>query len=196
MSPMEKNEPVLQPCAKQETDAETLSLLSRAKSGEDEAVRLLVERYRPLLEKAADSFSRSGSMETEEARQIARVALYRAARTYETGKNTTFGLYAGVCIQHALVDECRKTGGHVSGTVRWVEDRFPVQYRDAMEDAEQLDRLLERIYSVLSEKERRVFELRYLEYRSFPEIAAMMGTAEKNVRNAETRLRAKLKKRL
>ena len=104
-------------------DYNVSDLIKKVKNGDDVAFEMLAEVYAPVVEKIAGSVLRTVERQSlsaggeigEDLRQEARLALYRAAMSYDPegdGQSVTFGLYAKICVKcvdiGAQTDESRK----------------------------------------------------------------------------------------
>lgn len=192
------------------TDTETLELLERVRSGNDDAFALLERKYRTVTEALVSSFAVTGGEEDREAlsedlRQEARLALYRAALSYDEdgdGQCVTFGLYAKICVKNALISERRKRLRHkrkLEKLRRSAVDRTAGTgiSADGAEGAVlsriELDVLMKRAESVMSPYELRV--LRHVVEGHTPrEISREVRRTEKSVCNAIYRIKVKLRK--
>ena len=95
---------------------ETLSLLDKIKTGDESAFGILAEEYEGLTEAAVKRFLPSFDIRNgenpvfgeEDLRQCAALALFKAAQTYDEGKKVSFGLYAKICVNNALISTLRK----------------------------------------------------------------------------------------
>lgn len=174
-------------------------LLKEIRSGSDDAFEVLLETYRPLVDSMADKYMRgcdavTGESQEQELRQDARLALYKAALTYDLGSDSvSFGLYAKICIRNALVSEIRKIKS---------ADR---RRRKAMDSARTADTdgdpsrdravLLNAVNSGkcgLSEYEKSVF-LMLLDGKTVAQIAEITGNDAKSVSNAVFRAKRKVR---
>jgi RNA polymerase sporulation-specific sigma factor len=129
--------------------------------------------------------------------QEARIAFFRAAQTYRFSDNVTFGLYARVCVRNALITRYRKEMGSV--ILCSLDDHIDTLLASAVEEPfatlsaeESVEGMYRRSAAILSEYERRVFDL-YLEGESTACIAERLGKTEKSVYNATARMLAKLR---
>ncbi len=181
------------------------------------AFECLAEQYRSLTEAAvrrfAPSFGISGEAGAEEPvyalddlRQYASMALYRAAETYspdDKGEKVSFGLYAKVCVQNAMITELRKYRRELKR--RTVREEVHQNHgerdknRRRAEDPlcrivsdESMRGMLEDFRSALSGYEQEVFE-QYIIGKSVTEIAERLGKDAKSVSNAIYRMKVKIR---
>ena len=176
------------------------SLLSAVASGDENAFGELAEAYAPLIcsmsARFAQSFAELGDAAgVQDLEQEARLALYRAAISYDSRKNgVTFGLYAKICIRNSLVSLWRKSASAAraarkTGALPADSGHDPLS---ALLSADGADALTARIRGVLSPYENRIFE-QYIRGLSVKRISAEIGKPEESVSNALFRIRAKIK---
>jgi len=180
-------------------------LLLRIRQGSEAEFTALAEQYAPLLDSMAGKYAASLGEDGKESvfpdfRQEAGLALYRASLTYDTEQtDVSFGLYAKICVRNALVSSLRsikkerRTNG--KAFARELHEEKIAVSRDPlarMIAREETAILREKMGSVLSRYEKRVFEL-YIAGKSIGEIAREEGKPVKSVNNAVYRIRTKLK---
>ena len=190
------------------TDERLIELL---RGGEESAFGALADRYRPMTENAVRRFAPSFSeVEGEpvwgedDLKQCAALALYRAAMTYDPekrGRDVRFGLYAKICVDHALISELRRAQAEARRKRRRLEQekaagkQIDSARRDPLEQlvsSENTEALVSSIRSVLAPLERDVFGL-YIEGMSVEQIAGTLGRDRKSVSNALYRMKGKIK---
>ena len=184
---------------KELNQADLLALLSRVREGNNEAFEALCELYAPLLRNMIGRFLNPAA-ETYEAEltQEAKIALYNAAVTYSSADGSvTFGLYARICVYHALVSFKRKNGKELDVcSIDELTDVFAAQETEpsaSLVSAERIAEIYQKAASVLSPFEKRIFDLYFLEEIATADMALMLGKDERSVRNALYRVRTKLK---
>ena len=176
------------------------SLLSEIRAGRDASFARLVDMYDALLRGQASRFAADGQ-EFEDVYQEACLALHRAALHYRETETVTFGLFARVCILNALKTRykrerrSRRGGGRMPDFVPLEADELAADFSDPVEEKERFDELLSVIHAELSAYERKVFSM-YIQDVPIAEIAESLGRNEKSVRNAISRLLAKLRAKL
>ena len=163
-------------------------------TGADEAFRELSERYSPLMQGRAVAIIGEPSAE---AIQEARIALHRAAMTYNSDKcdGVSFGLYAGVCISNALRTLCRqnrKSSMHVSFDGEGEDTPDSQDIEALMAEKDLSERVLRAARLVLSGFEYEVFRLGFEGYTT-ADIAAALSKTAKAVDNAKNRISRKLR---
>ena len=92
---------------------EEMALLLRAREGDAQAFDALLLQYMPMIEhRLLVARSRHDSLTEEDGqdlRQEAHLAFYRALLSYDTEQQeVSLGLYAKVCVEHALTSSLRK----------------------------------------------------------------------------------------
>lgn len=174
---------------------EQLPLLLRIREGDDEAFSLLAQQFSAMTDGVVRAFS-DGFCEADqrELTQEARLALYRAARTYRESPVVTFGLYARICVRNALISFRRRaTPAGITlcsiDTLLLPDEREPV---GTLMEAERLAELMTEIGKLLSPYEARVFA-HLIEGEKNAAIAKSLGKSEKSVANAVFRIQSKLR---
>jgi len=195
-------------------DNELIALIERVKAGDDLAFSILCEKYAALTDNTVRRFAPSlgvkngvpqseASVDAEELKQDATMALYKAAMAYDPdgdGKNVSFGLFAKICMNNAMITKVRK----YKRTLKKLEKNAGMvsvekQHRRFAEDTalqgidfESLSESLKNAVKSLSEYERKVFDL-YINGKTTREIAAVLNRSEKSVSNACYRVKSKIK---
>ncbi len=169
----------------------------RVREGDQAAFAELLSEYNPLI---GAEVSRRGEglqvCDLEDMRQIAMIALYRAALAYDLGQSEVeFGLYAKICIGNALVSQLRALRRRVPEVsfelVAPLEEPCEDPAARVME-AEALEALYARIRCHLSPYENRVWGL-YVAGHCARDIATMLERDTHSVENAVSRIRRKLR---
>ncbi|MBQ8339161.1 MAG: sigma-70 family RNA polymerase sigma factor [Clostridia bacterium] len=182
-----------------ENRAKQENLIRRVREGEQQAFGELLTAYEPLVgAEVARAAAGVSPADVEDLRQVALLALYRAAMGYDLSQTEVeFGLYAKICIGNALSSQLRLVRR------RTAEISLPAEYFvDGGEDPasrimeEEAAALLHaRIRGVLSPYENRVWSLYTTGLRS-GEIARLLHKEPHSVENAVYRIRQKLRKAL
>jgi RNA polymerase sporulation-specific sigma factor len=187
----------------------TPELLLKVKNGDESAFSFLAEKYAGITEKSIRRFAPSfgitdGGADAviglDDLRQCAYMALYRAASTYradEEGKAVSFGLYAKICVNNALISELRHYESEKRRALRMQNnaERSRRGGHDPLTElvsSENASDLLSQIESVLSAFEKEVFDA-YISGKSVCEIAEGLGKSEKSISNALYRMKTKIK---
>lgn len=92
----------------------------------------------------------------EDLRQCAALALFKAAQTYDEGKEVSFGLYAKICVNNALISTLRKykTEQKRQRRAKERENKAPADPIAALINAEDDERLKAKIKTELSDFEK------------------------------------------
>ncbi len=189
-------------------------LLGRVKRGDDMAFGILCEMYSVLTESTVKRFAPSlgvtngapqneAAADLDELKQDAIMALYKAARTYDAegaGKNVSFGLYAKICMNNAMITRVRKYKRALArrekhaGVMRAERQAKRFEADAAWQELclNTLSEQLRNAVEALSDYERKVFDL-YIAGKSTGEIASALHRTEKSVSNACYRVKAKIK---
>jgi RNA polymerase sporulation-specific sigma factor len=180
---------------------ETLTLLSIAKTGDQAAFDTLLTQYTPLIEHRLQAVrTRRPDIlpeDEKDLRQEAHLAFYRALLGYNVEQHdVSFGLYAKICIENALVSALRKIQPSselldydtmVSLPAGNEED--PSQRLREQEDYEAL---CHRIARILSPYENAIWQ-RYIAGMTASQIAEQLGRDSRSIHNAIYRIRNKLR---
>ena len=189
-------------------DKDLLILLEKIRQDNDHAFAELSEMYSSVMENAVRRFvpsfdiSHNGEgqiCDEDDLRQFATIALYRAAKTYDhegRGQKVSFGLYAKICINNALVSALRKYKSEKKKRDLAASScEVPQTQNDPLQvilSSEVTEQLKMQIYSLLSDYEKRVLNY-YIVGKSVCEIAERLGKKEKSVSNALYRMRVKVR---
>ena len=184
-------------------DVKALALIADVQSGDRSAFSALLSMYRPLLYARIARFSPSDT-EREELYQDASLALYRAALCYRRDTGASFGAFARVCVDNALISAYRKAMATIGvcslDALREAGDE-PLLGEGVTDpslsliEREEASDLYRMALSCLSAYELQVFLLYIRGYASH-EIASSLGRSEKSVANAIGRALSKLRAQL
>jgi RNA polymerase sporulation-specific sigma factor len=178
-----------------------LPLLTRAKEGDQVAFDTLLAQYTPLIEHrlSVARARRSDILPEDEKdlRQEAHLAFYRALLGYNEGQHeVSFGLYAKICIENALISALRKIRP-AEETVDY--DTLTALPADSWEDPtqrlreqEDYEALCHRIARALSPYESAIWQ-RYIAGMTASQIAEQLGRDSRSIHNAIYRIRNKLR---
>lgn len=183
-------------------DKKPAFLLRELQNGDKSVFSKIEEAFSPLIHSLVLKYA--SDTDEREAMQEARLALYNSAMSYDLSQNeVSFGLYAKICISHALVsdakkrrkkqnsvfslDEIEECGTH---SVYFQEENSdPSQHLIDNEDAELL---YKKAIFALSKYEAGVFDL-YIKGFTTSQIAEALKKSEKSVSNALCRMTTKLR---
>ena len=185
------------------------ALLARIRQGDEEAERLLYERYKQLVRSRAHSYFLIGA-DHEDLVQEGMLGLYKAVCEYDENKAASFKSFAELCVTRRILSAIKRatrkkhgplnnyvslnrpemTDGDLTllDTVRSLRVADPEDVVIGRENFEQIVQYLEK---TLSPMERRVLSL-YLDGLSYPQIALCIGKPLKSVDNAMQRVKHKL----
>ena len=169
-------------------------LLLLAKNGDEQAFSMLAEKYQPLITAATAKFRRlfdGDVLGSDDVRQEALLAFYRAVMSYDGGKSTvSFGLYAKICVNNRIISLLRKARTEKKRAAAAAQMKESAHTTDRYFPS--LDGVSEMMDRLLTKYEKKVFSM-YLEGKSYKDIALTLGRNEKSVDNALFRAKAKLR---
>ena len=177
-------------------------LIDRVRAGEQAAFVCLLEEYKPLVEAEVTRHAAGLSHEDgEDLRQIALVALYRAAQGFDLAQSEVeFGLYAKICVSNALISQLRvlkkrkaEKLTETSDGELFSNDSFDPTLR--VLEQESFKALCSVIRDNLSSFEYRVWQM-YMSGMSAKQIGERIGKDDRSVNNAIYRIRKKLRSQL
>ena len=172
------------------------ALILRVREGSEADFSTLLTMYCPLINKLVATYAEGLTHEdTEDMRQEALAAFSRAADNFDLAQNEVeFGLYAKICMEHAMTSYLKKWRRQVS-----VQPLFDSEVNTTAEDPasrmieqEQAALLLARINALLSPYEYRVWMLHMKGYRT-GDIAKQLQKPPHSIENAVYRIRRKLR---
>ncbi|BAS28444.1 RNA polymerase sporulation sigma factor SigK [Limnochorda pilosa] len=189
-------------------------LLGEMHAGSEEARNRLIEHNLRLVAHLVKKFENTGE-DSDDLISIGTIGLIKAIRTYDAGKNTRLATYAARCIENEILMHLRATRklrGEVMlfdpiGTDKEGNEisLIDVLGSDGSEVADQVEtevesQQLRQKMGVLSNRERRVIELRYglrdgLRYTQ-REISRRLGISRSYVSRIEKRALGKLHRQL
>lgn len=178
-------------------------LLKAVRNGDDDACGALLRRYAPLVDsmvyKTMPLISSAKRTDEEELRQEATIKLYQAALAYDPDQSeTSFGLYAKICIKNRMISLVRRQVGSDVEIDTDVVDNISESetFDDPLEVVVDREREFEldlKVKSVLSALEYEVYDL-HMDGASIKQISETLHISEKTVENALYRMKIKLQK--
>ena len=180
---------------------ETLSLIARAKQGDAEAFDVLLTQYGPLIEhRLQTARTRRPDIlpeDEKDLRQEAHLAFYRALLSYNADQqNVSFGLYAKICVENALISALRKMTPLTELLDYETMVSLPADREEdpslRLREQEDYEALSRRIARALSPFENAIWQ-RYIAGMTAPDIARQMGKDTRSIHNAIYRIRSKLR---
>ena len=170
--------------------ASVLQWVESARGGNDAAFEKLIAQYRPMLTAAVKACVESD--EAEEAYSEACEALHAAVLHWKPERNTTFGLYARICVRRALhAYRAFLTKG--AGEELPEDQAAGESLESDLVGRETADLLMQRVKKLLSETEFSVFS-DYVNGFSNEETARRRALSQKQVANARARALGKVRK--
>lgn len=177
------------------TNKEVNQLVQKVRNNDTASFVELLGVYSQTISSLAYSFSLPDS-EQEDLCQEGRMALYRAAMSYDE-VSASFTTYAVTCMTNAMISFAKRYNAHNAGKA------YDVAPEDCGKEDEsgvittvELDELLAKDgFAGLSDYERRVMAMKLSGYK-VGEIAEKIGKQTKSVENTLFRARQKLKKHI
>lgn len=162
---------------------DAIALLAR--DGDREAAEILVSRYRPLVLSKARSFYASGA-EPADMVQEGMIGLWQAIRDFQSHR-AKFSAFADLCVTRQLVSaiKCASRAKHSA-----LNNAQELDVNGAISPASRVAISIQ-CQQKLSPIERGAFD-RFLEGKSYIEIAAEMSCTTKSIDNALQRVKRKL----
>ena len=178
-----------------------LPLLAHAKEGDQAAFDTLLAQYTPLIEhRLAIARTRRSDIlpeDEKDLRQEAHLAFYRALLAYNADQHeVSFGLYAKICIENALISALRKIRPAEETIDYDTLTAIPADSREdpsqRLREQEDYEALCHRIARALSPFENAIWQ-RYIAGMTAPDIARQLGKDTRSIHNAIYRIRNKLR---
>mgnify|MGYP000795159693 CR=1 FL=1 len=185
-------------------------LIDMYRAGNEQAIEYIFERYKYIVRKKAKAMFLAGG-DSDDLIQEGMIGLYKAVRYYDKKKDASFMTFAGMCINRQILNAVtasnRKKNTPLNTYVSFdepvnPEDDSQVKLVDVLKsdkeqnperlfiDQENAESLEDKLYSVLSDFEKRVLN-RYIQGESYLEIATKLDAPIKSVDNAIQRIRKK-----
>jgi len=175
-------------------------ILSLAKEGDNEAVNLIIRKYRSAVEAAAARIQNS-PLDKDDLIQEGMIGLLAAIKSFDCNKGTKFSTYCFTCISNSIQTALRKLSRKkdipennvvpleeefigISSVYTSAEDSFLAQ--------ESVSLLADLLKNNLSKFENSVLRLHMIGC-SYSEIGERLGKTPKAIDNALQRIRKKLK---
>ncbi len=194
------------------TDLTDIELVARFQSGCQDALQVVITRYRRFARAKARSYFLVGA-DSDDVEQEALIGLYKAARDFRPEHQSSFRAFAELCITRQIITAIKTatrqkhqalnqyvsiSGGRSNddSTDRTVDELIHV-HRHGSDPAEQIvadERfgvMRERMAEALSGLEVDVLTL-YVEGKSYQEIGDHLGRHVKSIDNALQRIKRKL----
>lgn len=190
-------------------------LVSRARSGEDQGLETLLERYRSFARAKARSYFLAGS-DREDVIQEGMIGLFKAVRDFDVAQETPFRAFAELCISRQILTAIKTANRHKhqplnssvsldapaysSGTSETPlsDHLIAPNFNDPAElvvSAEEIEAIRDSMRENLTKLEGDVLRL-YMDGKSYEEIAGALGNHVKSIDNALQRIKRKLQRHL
>lgn len=191
----------------QYADLNDTQLILRLRAGESQVMDYLMEKYKYLVRKKANTLFLLGG-DTDDLIQEGMIGLFKAIRDYDE-KAGSFYHFAELCIGRqiytAIESAARKKHGPLNsyvslsvgpadGAEASLQRTFAADNQNPEQmliDKENVDDFLNKIYGHLSRMEQTVLDY-HLEGMNYRRIAAKMGKPEKSIDNALQRIKLKV----
>lgn len=188
------------------------NLINASRYGNGYAVELLMERYRNFVRSKTRTYFLIGA-DKEDIIQEGMIGLYKAIRDFKLDSGTTFRSFAELCVTRQIITAIKKAtrqkhiplNSYISLNKPVYEDenerilldtfsgRDILNPEEIMLDKERFFAIEDIISKILSKLELCVLT-KYLEGKSYTEIAAQIGKSEKSIDNALQRIKKKIQK--
>ncbi len=176
------------------------ALILRVRNGDQAAFEELLKSYDALLQNLINRFQVSVD-EKDDVYQELSLVFYNAVRSYDLErKEVTFGLYAKICMQNALITLLNraKQKNDMASQIEYVGEDIE-KLDDGVQDPssetvsrETLENMYKKIDRALSPFESIVWQM-YLAESGNKSIAKALGKSEKSIENAIFRIKRKLR---
>lgn len=175
-------------------------ILSLAKEGDNEAVNLIIKKYRSAVEAAAAKIQNS-PLDKDDLIQEGMIGLLAAIKSYDHGKGAKFSTYCFTCISNSIQTALRKLSRKKDipeNNVVPLEEEFVgsssayTSAEDSFLAQESVSLLSSLLNNNLSKFENSVLRLHMIGC-SYSEIGERLGKSPKAIDNALQRIRKKLK---
>ena len=186
-------------------------LVDLARTGDDQAIEQLLNRYRHYARAKARSYFLAGA-DKEDIVQEGMIGLYKAIRDFQADKNTAFRAFAELCMTRQIITAIKtatrqkhiplnsyvslnKPAPDEEDDARSLEESLETRTisdpADLVVSAEEIANIRASVGKVLSAFETEVLQL-YMDGKSYQQIADMLGRHVKSIDNALQRIKRKL----
>lgn len=172
-------------------------LVASFQEGDEKALLLLMEKYKPLVRKKANELFLVGG-DADDLIQEGMIGLYQAVRDFREEKDSSFSHFAKLVITRrmysAIEADNRKKNEPLNSYVPIdPEEEGEKDPEELLLQREEMETVLLRAKDILSPMERKVF-LCCLHGMTYREIAELLMKEPKSIDNAIQRIRSKLSK--
>jgi len=189
-------------------------LIMISKSGNGYAIEVLLERYRNFVRARSRTYFLIGA-DKEDIIQEGMIGLYKAIRDYKPEAQASFKSFAELCITRQIITAIKTAtrqkhiplNSYISLSKPMYDDesdrvlldtvfeRKKLDPEEIMIDKERFYSIEEKLSKILSKLEWSVL-LKYLEGKSYVDIANQIGKTEKSIDNALQRIKKKIEKHI
>ena len=193
------------------TDDELIVL---SKNGDGYATEVLMEKYRNFVRSRSRTYFLIGD-DKEDIIQEGMIGLYKAIRDYKPEAQASFKSFAELCITRQIITAIKTAtrqkhiplNSYISLSKPVYDDenervlldtvieRKKLDPEEIMIDKERFSSIEEKLSDILSKLEWKVLS-KYLEGKSYTEIARQINKSEKSIDNALQRIKKKIEKHI
>ncbi|MBQ7308430.1 MAG: sigma-70 family RNA polymerase sigma factor [Clostridia bacterium] len=179
-----------------------LDIILKAKNGDEKALDLILNRYKPLVLSLSRKYFLIGGT-IEDLVQEGNIGLFKAITSYDISKNISFVNFCKLCIERNLQTAISKANNTKNKVLNYFdsidgEDEEELSFPDSTPSPEEmlisneiLQELKENIRLKLTTLEKQVL-YHFIKGKSYNEISDILQVSTKSVDNALNRLRKKL----
>jgi RNA polymerase sigma-H factor len=193
------------------TDLEDEQLVERWQTGDEEALEVLLQRYRRFARSKSRSYFLVGA-DADDVEQEGLIGLYKAARDFRADRQSSFRAFAELCVTRQVISAIKAAtrqkhqplnryvsisgprGSDDSGdgcVEDLLDDHRAADPADEVISQEQIQAMRRSMSESLSGLEVDVLRL-YVEGKSYQEIGCQLGRHVKSIDNALQRIKRKL----
>lgn len=180
-------------------------LVALAQEGNEEAINIIYKKYTPIIVKKSKNailYATHHGVDINDIMQEGYIGLNEAIKFFSQDDKATFYTFALLCIDRKIVNYMRKTTRGKNkllneavaideGLENVLSDETNIELSVILKDKER--DLREKINDILTEFERKVFNLKVKGY-DFEEIANMLNKDVKSIYNTFHRIKQKIKR--
>ncbi|TCK98825.1 RNA polymerase sigma-30 (SigH) subunit [Natranaerovirga hydrolytica] len=186
-------------------------LIQLIKKGDNEALEFLMNKYKNLVKKKARTYFLIGA-DNDDIIQEGMIGLYKAIRDYKNDKETSFKVFADLCITRQIITAIkaytRKKHVPLNSYVSLNKPMFEEDYeKDSLMDRMPSEKIInpeellidkENLYIIEKELEKRLSKFEknvlhlYLDGVNYTEIAVHLNRTVKSIDNALQRIKRKV----
>ena len=178
-------------------------LVYLAQEGNEEAINLLYQKYKPIIVKKSKNaimYATHHGIDINDIMQEAYIGFDEAIKHFSQDEKASFYTFALLCVDRKIANYLRKmtsSKGKILNDAIAIDEVFESLLGNI--DTNSMDNndseLVLRIRNILTDFERRVFDLKLKEY-SFEEIAKILNKDVKSIYNTFQRIKNKIKKNI